>query len=665
MKLLKILFIILSYLASCILYAQFPSVEDLIIRGRAQYEVGNLTGARHTFASAQARDPDNVTVNNFVKLIVQDIENCNFPSQRHSKNKMLDEVSISWDRPQPFVPDSLSASIASPLCPIQQKLQAIHVPSVHFFEAPLTSVVPMLCELSIQFDPTPVSEDLLGVNFVLIDPDKINPSITLSLRNLSLAQILELVVKSVNFHYEIEENVVTIRPGRPNHSNLRTEFFSISRATVIRLTGYRNAKNFDQHGNTTTTPSQQEEEVALKQFFQRAGIPFDASHHGPEGAQFAFDGTQIIVTQTPRNLEKIHNILSRYHDTFQVEIESKFMEVQQGALEELGFRWNISSASNSDERFVRTAKGHDNNLRTLEKAFHPLRGSSGDGEIVNTLTTKSTKITNRAPIFPNTINIGMGTTPVAGVLSAIDGWRVKLIIDALEQHTGTDLMSAPKVTVLSGKTAKITVAQILRYPQSFGDIQSAVGTAGATAENSSAGVTITTGTPQNFTEKKIGVEMEVTPTVEDGGQTISLKLEPHVTEFEGFVEYGGRSIAISGGTTADVPSGFFQPIFSTREIQTEVTIANGATVIMGGLTREEIKDVHDKVPVLGDLPFLGRFFRSKGETCQKRNLLIFVTANLVGVGGAPINQHFASTTQETTYKNPSYVLPSGITKRSE
>ena len=84
----------------------------------------------------------------------------------------------------------------------------------------------------------------------------------------------------------------------------------------------------------------------------------------------------------------------------------------------------------------------------------------------------------------------------------------------------------------------------------------------------------------------------------------------------------------------NAPSGFFQPIFSVRKVRTEVTIYDGATVIMGGLTREQVKEVNDKIPVLGDIPLLGRLFRSKGETSQKRNLLIFVTANLVSPGGS-------------------------------
>lgn len=580
------------------------------------------------------------------------------------KNSMLKEVSIAWDRPQAFSKAPVARVLECSKSSVLEKLQSIHIPNINFDDAPLTSVVLMLTELSIRYSAFDLPEQEKGINFVLIDPDRLNPTLTLSLRNLSLEQVLELIAKSVNFHYEIEGEVVMIRQGRPNHTNLKTEFFPITRATIIRLTGNRQQLGDDKINDLGKLVSIQHlEELELKNFFQRAGIPFDADHQGPEGAEFAFDGARIIVTQTSRNLVKICNILKRYNDTFQVEIESKFMEVQQGALEELGFRWNITNVNGPHEAFFHTEKGRDSNLRNLSNGFGSKHRASGDGKILTKMNGSSeVEISNKAPVFPNSINVGMNSVSVAGIFGALDNWRVKLMIDALEQHTGTDLMSAPKVTVLSGKTAKITVAQILRYPEAFGDIQSAVGIAGGDSKNSSAGVTITAGTPQHFVEKNIGVEMEVTPIVEDGGQNISLKLEPRVTEFEGFVEYGGRSIAISGDTTVDVPSGFFQPIFSTREIKTEVTIANGATVIMGGLTREEVKQVNDKIPILGDIPFFGRLFRSKGETNQKRNLLIFVTANLIGIGGAPVRDSLCDVSKEDLFQNPVEIVPSGVAR---
>ena len=135
-----------------------------------------------------------------------------------------------------------------------------------------------------------------------------------------------------------------------------------------------------------------------------------------------------------------------------------------------------------------------------------------------------------------------------------------------------------------------------------------------------------------------------------------------VTEFEGFVEYGGPSVAISGGTTVTVPPGFYQPIFAVRELTTRVTVWDGATLVMGGLTREDVKKVNDKVPVLGSVPIIGRLFRSEGESSQKRNLLIFVTANLVNPGGA-LQKQAGGTPAGSLYQNPTVVTPAAAVAR--
>jgi general secretion pathway protein D len=238
-----------------------------------------------------------------------------------------------------------------------------------------------------------------------------------------------------------------------------------------------------------------------------------------------------------------------------------------------------------------------------------------------------------------------------------------MVINALEQTEGSDLMSAPKVTVLSQKTAEIVVAQQLRYPTSFSQVQSQVGTGGTINGGGAAGVTITAGTPQDFEVEQVGVTMEVTPTVEDD-DSISLRLEPRVTEFEGFIEYGGTSVAISGGTTVTVPSGFIQPVFDVRQVRTEVTVFDGATVVLGGLTREQVETVNDSVPVLGDIPLLGKLFQSRGETSQKRNLMIFVTANLISPGGSPARQSFPGVPAGTLFQNPTLVTPARAMRRT-
>ena len=88
------------------------------------------------------------------------------------------------------------------------------------------------------------------------------------------------------------------------------------------------------------------------------------------------------------------------------------------------------------------------------------------------------------------------------------------------------------------------------------------------------------------------------------------------------------------------------PVFSSRRVSTGVTIYDGHTVAVGGLMREDVQDVEDGVPVLSDIPLIGRLFKSDAQSHIKSNLIIFVTANIIDAAGK-------------NYRKPNEVDPSG------
>ena len=81
-----------------------------------------------------------------------------------------------------------------------------------------------------------------------------------------------------------------------------------------------------------------------------------------------------------------------------------------------------------------------------------------------------------------------------------------------------------------------------------------------------------------------------------------------------------------------------QPFFPSRSINTSILIYDGATVVMGGMISEIRQSVDDKIPFLGEIPIFGRLFRSKSDSSEKRNLLIFVTARLVDPAGRRVGK---------------------------
>ena len=656
--------------------AERAATAELIAKGRAQYVAGDTDGAQATFRGIEANEPDNTVAKGFLLRIAQEKTETGALNREKTRAQLLEEVAKGWQRPGIYQERARETDKAAAAAPLARKLNDIILPSVSFTRAEIGQVVAALSAASEEFDTSGTNPK--GVNVVLLDPTNKNPTVTITLRNTSLKRVLDFVTESIGYQFEVQADAVIVRPGG-EVSTLDTAFFPVTRATVLRMSGISGAGGaksdpFSAGGAAGEATSSAGEAGSMKAFLQQAGVNFEAV----AGSSLAYDGSAIIVTQTSRNVERIRNILARYNDVRQVEIESKFLEVQEGALEELGVKWNLSRRGVPQVNPATGSPVLDANGRQV---FSPQETYTSDGvtrSLVSAFpsTTNSTSLTIKdpglsggqlvVPVAPANVPGGVQLAATAAALANITGFvgefDVSAAIRALSQKQGSDLLSSPKVTVLSGNPANIIVAQELRYPQSYGEIQSQVGSA-ATA-GGAAGVTITAGTPQEFTSRNVGVEMKVTPTVEEDDYSISLDLNPKVTEFEGFVEYGGPSVAISGNTTVTVPPGFYQPIFSVREVTTKVTIWDGATLVMGGLTREEVKKVTDKVPFFGDIPFVGRLFRSKGESSQKRNLLIFVTANLVSPGGSPKKQDLKNTPATSLFQNPTIVTPASAEART-
>jgi general secretion pathway protein D len=654
-------------------------IEDLLLRGRSQYLGGDLAGAETTFKDVETRDPNNAEAKNFLRRIAEARLATGWLDREKTREQMLEEVSRSWQRPGVFQERPVPEEAKTGPTPLLDKLERITIPSVNFSGVELARVISTLSSISEEFDESGIAPK--GVNIVLIDPQRQNPLVNITLRNLSLRRVLDFITDSVGFQYEVQLDAIVVRPGG-EITNLETEFFPVSRATVIRMvaaTGGAVPAAAPAAGDPFAAPkaagagaAPAGESDAIRAFLQQAGVNFE----GTTGSNLVYDGSAMIVTQTSRNLSRIRNILARYNDVRQVEIEAKFMDVAEGVLEEMGVSWMVGGHGNptfdaitglpildaTGKPVLRYDQRYETQNRSLADAFSPSVNDSNLRVVIPGQPERSVSVS--PPSFPGGMDLGKNAGAAAAVTTSIGSFDVEAIVRALARQTGTDLLSSPKVTVLSGNLATITVAQEFRYPESYSDIESQVGQSSAAISGGSAGVTITAGTPQDFKTRNVGVELMVTPTVEDDDYSISLDLNPRVTEFDGFVEYGGSSIAISGGTTVTVPSGFFQPIFSVREMKTKVAVWDGATVVLGGLTREEVKKVNDKVPLLGDVPLLGRLFRSEGESNQKRNLLIFVTANLVSPGGSLKKQDVRGVTPNSLFQNPTIVTPGGSVDRS-
>lgn len=341
----------------------------------------------------------------------------------------------------------------------------------------------------------------------------------------------------------------------------------------------------------------------------------------PKGASAMYQPRmeKLFVRNTAENLTILEEILDAMdvakmsEDVEQVEIEAKFIEVAEGTLEELGFEWNmLNNASSGDIQL-----NDGNGLFT-----DALRGGSGETlpfSVPSELGAGSAAAAGdwTAFRFEDTFN----STPASLLLQKNGSNPLDLLISALDQSSGADVLSAPRVVTKSGEEATIRVGQLHTYPEVY--------------EPNASGGNIVHVKYEDWEEKLLGVELSVTPQVD--GDQIEMELNPKITELQGWQTYDVAP-ADSSYTWYQYRIGlkFYHdaiqahlPIFRVRNIETEVTIADGATIGMGGLVNERVESFEDKVPVLGNLPLVGRFFRSEGERAVKRNLMMFVTAKKV------------------------------------
>jgi general secretion pathway protein D len=369
----------------------------------------------------------------------------------------------------------------------------------------------------------------------------------------------------------------------------------------------------------------------------------------PPGANATFwphSGT-LIVRNTQDNLDFVDALVDQANASQpkQVAIESKFVEINQNNLKELGFDWLLGPFSLNGKVFG--SGGTSGNSAPLDPANYPFNANGVPiGQNPVTAGNRSGDFAISANALDALLMPGLGQ--VAGVFT---NPQFQVVIRALNQKKGIDLLSAPSVTTKSGQRAIIEVVREFRYPRTYTQPQvpSISSTTGTTLVGAATvPVVVTPTTPQDWETRNTGVTLEVEPVVGGDATTIDLNLIPQVVEFEGFINYGSPINAVgittlAGAITRSVPveltpNVINQPVFSTRKVTTSVSVYDGQTVVLGGLMREDVQKTEDKVPILGDIPLVGRAFRTNVEQHNKKNLVIFVTARIITPAGLPLNE---------------------------
>jgi general secretion pathway protein D len=604
---------------------------------------------------------------------------------------------------------------------LQRKLDSIIIPKLELREATIREAIEFLKSKSVALDTTETDPARRGVNIVLklensgggdlgapagapaaapapvipgLEPlpgapaaaapgaapapgGGVSPTearITVSLNNIPLGEALKYVTGLANLKFKVEQYAVSVVPiGTPTETLITKEWkvppgflsapptagpdIDMSRPTAAGGRGGGAAPPADATKGGVSAITQR---IEAKDYLTASGVTF------PPGASAIFlpNSSKLIVKNTQENLDLIEAIVEAaiQNGPVQVEIESKFVEIQQTNTKELSFEWLLGQANVPGGHQVFFGGGTSGALTNTQLASSSGFIEPNGSPVGQNLVTGGNRSGGFA-ISQNAIDALLaGTTGGASMAPAVASLagvftdpQFQLVIRALNQKKGVDLLSAPRVTTKSGSRAVIEIIREFRYPTEFQppQIPQTFGNTGAqtiaitpgVAPQSPSTFPVTPTTPTAFETRNTGVTLEVEPIVGPDGFTIDLNLVPQVVEFEGFINYGSpiqttSTNALTGVQTVNVitPNVINQPIFSTRKVTTSVSVFDGQTVVLGGLIREDVQKTEDKIPGLGDVPLIGRLFRSQVEQHIKRNLVIFVSARLINPAGEAVHQ---------------------------
>jgi type II secretory pathway component GspD/PulD (secretin) len=516
----------------------------------------------------------------------------------------------------------------------------------------------------------------------IVSAAPISPSearITITLNQIPLGEALRYIAAQAGLKVKVEPYAVSIIPMTEQSNDLLTKEYRVPPGFIstsvnvglsaLERAAYKTGAAASAGAAPAGTGKDTEESTGghqlvnregAREFLESQGVPF------PPGASAHFlpQSSRLIVRNTADNLELVDAIVEQASvaGPKQVEIEAKFIEINQNNLKELGFDWLLGQFNIGNHKIFGGGgtSGTGAPVNPADWPFVPPGSSNPVGQFPVTAGNRSGEFAISANAIDALLAPNMGASSLApgifGLAGVFTDPQFQVVIRALNQKKGIDLLSAPKITTKSGQRAVIEIVREFRYPTQFTepkvpDIQGR-GSSSSTTTTIALPV-VGPSTPSNFETRNTGVTLEVEPVVGPDGITIDLNLVPQVVEFEGFINYGspiktvnpallGFSPGTLLGTTTEsitlTDNVINQPIFSTRKVTTSVTIWDGQTVVLGGLMREDVQKVEDRTPFIGDLPLVGRLFRSNVDQHIKRNLIIFVTARLVNPAGQPVNQ---------------------------
>ncbi|MCP1339204.1 type II secretion system secretin GspD [Idiomarina sp. M1R2S28] len=296
----------------------------------------------------------------------------------------------------------------------------------------------------------------------------------------------------------------------------------------------------------------------------------------------------VVITAQKDMLASLEKVI---HDLdirrAQVQVEAIIVEIMEGDNVDFGVQW-ISE----DGGMVQYNNGNQVPIGSLAAGAYQAR--EREGTTTTRITDGGVEVTTTEPDEPGDVSL------LANLLGSVNGMMFGTIqndwaavVQAVTQDKRSNILATPSIVTVDNEEASFLVGQ--EVPTISGS------TTGDNNDNPF----------QTVDRTEIGIKLKVTPQINEG-DAVQMTIEQEVS-------------SLSGATAVDV-------IINKRELKTTVMADDGETIVLGGLIDEDVQESVSKVPILGDIPILGKLFSSTSTSKQKRNLMVFIRPTIVRDG---------------------------------
>jgi len=481
-------------------------------------------------------------------------------------------------------------------------------------------------KVTLNYDGVAVGEVLkplfavAGINYVILDRALSTETLTLHLVDDTVENALKTIAKLVDVRYNYSANTVFI--GAADSTVLVSEIIRLASGLTDVVTevplpqpvGGDGGGANGQAPQQAQQPGQQPGQATtdLERFLEK--VPKVVAGWPDEGELFLERKSNTLYARaTPAALSELKRMLRAMdYQSAQILIETRFVEVSESAARQMGIDWGGASSGDKFSVF----------------------GPQADG--------------SAGSVFrPSSISPGVGAAPAAsigggGLLTQLlfspkgpDSPGIFASLKLLEGEGKAERLAEPRILTLNNAVGLIQLLQSVSYIENYNFTNV---TTSADTNNNGNTTSSQTAVPQPVWKTvQEGFTLRIRPSIARNDDTITLDIRPTVTQRSGapVTETIKYQPSVGAGTESLNVS---RPNFITRSLGTTMHVKNGQTVVLGGLTTDQIEDNDNGVPGLRSVPGLGRLFSSSSKTVDRRNLMIFVTAHIIDPSGAKIGE---------------------------